>query len=72
MPPAQLTRIFFLQLTVAGSTMGTRAEFEAMLELLARTGTRPIIDRVMPLADGRSAFAAMANGELRGKLVLTV
>jgi len=72
MPPAQLTRIFFLQLTVAGSTMGTRAEFEAMLDLLVRTGTRPVIDRVMPLADGRAAFAAMASGDVHGKLVLTV
>ena len=72
MPPAQLTRIFFLQLTVAGSTMGTRAEFEAMLDLLVRTGARPVIDRVMPLADGRAAFAAMAAGDVHGKLVLTV
>jgi len=72
MPPAQLTRIFFLQLTVAGSTMGTRAEFEAMLDLLVRTGARPVIDRVMPLADGRAAFAAMASGDVHGKLVLTL
>ena len=72
MPPAQLTRIFFLQLTVAGSTMGTRAEFEAMLDLLVRTGARPVIDRVMPFADGRAAFAAMAAGDVHGKLVLTV
>jgi len=72
MPPAQLTRIFFLQLTVAGSTLGTRAEFEAMLDLLVRTGARPVIDRVMPLADGRAAFAAMAAGDVHGKLVLTV
>ena len=72
MPPAQLTRIFFLQLTVAGSTMGTRAEFEAMLDLLVRTGARPVIDRVMPLVDGRAAFAAMASGDVHGKLVLTL
>jgi NADPH:quinone reductase-like Zn-dependent oxidoreductase len=72
MPAAQLTRIFFLQLTVAGSTMGTRAEFEAMLDLLVRTGARPVIDRVMPLSEGRAAFAAMAAGDVHGKLVLTL
>jgi NADPH:quinone reductase-like Zn-dependent oxidoreductase len=52
--------------------MGTRAEFEAMLDLLMRTGARPVIDRVMPLADGRAAFAAMASGDVHGKLVLTL
>ncbi len=72
MPPAQLNRVFFLQLTVAGSTMGTKAEFAALLDLLDRTGARPVIDSVRPLADGRASFAAMAAGDVRGKLVLTV
>lgn len=72
MPPAQLNRVFFLQLTIAGSTMGTRAEFAALLDLLDRTGARPVIDSVHPLAQGRTAFAAMASGDVRGKLVLTV
>lgn len=72
MPPAQLNRVFFLQLTVAGSTMGTGAEFAALLDLLERTGARPVIDSVHPLAQARPAFEAMARGDVRGKLVLTV
>jgi D-arabinose 1-dehydrogenase-like Zn-dependent alcohol dehydrogenase len=64
--------VFFLQLSVVGSTMGTREELEAMLGLLARTGTRPLIDTVRPLADAAGAFEQLAAGETFGKLVLTV
>ena len=71
-PPADLNRVFFLQLSVVGSTMGTRDELEAMLALLARTGTRPLIDTVRPLADAAAAFEQLAAGETFGKLVLTV
>jgi NADPH:quinone reductase-like Zn-dependent oxidoreductase len=71
-PPADLNRVFFLQLSVVGSTMGTREELEAMLGLLARTGTRPLIDTVRPLADAAGAFEQLAAGETFGKLVLTV
>ena len=71
-PPADLTRIFFLQLNVLGSTMGTRDELAALVALLDRTGVRPLIDDVRPLADARASFERMAEGELYGKLVLTV
>ncbi len=71
-PPADLNRVFFLQLSVVGSTMGTRDELEAMLALLARTGTKPLIDTVRPLADAAAAFEQLAAGEAFGKLVLTV
>jgi NADPH:quinone reductase-like Zn-dependent oxidoreductase len=71
-PPADLNRVFFLQLSVVGSTMGTRGELEAMLALLARTGTRPLVDTVRPLADAAAAFEQLAAGETFGKLVLTV
>lgn len=67
-----LRRVFFLQLRIVGSTMGTREEFAALLQLLDATGARPVIDRELPLAQAAEAFAAMASGELRGKLVLTV
>ena len=55
-PSADLNRVFFLQLSVVGSTMGTRGELESMLALLDTTGARPIIDDVRPLADARTSF----------------
>ncbi len=71
-PPADLNRVFFLQLSVVGSTMGTLGELHELERLLDRTGVRPIVDRVLPMSDARAAFAAMVDGDVRGKLVLTV
>src|SRR4051794_598257 len=70
-PPADLNRVFFLQLSVVGSTMGTRDELAAVLQLLADTGVRPLVDDVRPLSDARTSFAALAGGDVFGKLVLT-
>jgi NADPH:quinone reductase-like Zn-dependent oxidoreductase len=70
-PPADLTRVFFLQLRIIGSTMGTRDELERVARFCEVTGVRPSIDAVLPLSDARDAFARMAGGELFGKLVLT-
>jgi NADPH:quinone reductase-like Zn-dependent oxidoreductase len=71
-PPADLNRVFFLQLSVVGSTMGTRDELASLLELLERTGVRPVIDDVRPLADARTSFERLTAGDVFGKLVLTV
>ncbi len=68
---AELTRIFFLQLRVQGSTMGTRPELERLLNLLDVTGARPLIDRVLPLASAREGFEAMLVGDVFGKVVFT-
>ena len=68
---AELTRIFFLQLRVIGSTMGTRAELASLVQLLDATGARPLVDRTMPMTDARDGFAAMASGDLFGKIVFT-
>lgn len=70
-PPADLNRVFFLQLSIVGSTMGSLAELRELTGLLVDTGVRPVIDRVLPLADAREAFVAMNAGTVRGKLVLT-
>lgn len=70
MPPADLNRVFFLQLTVNGSTMGSLSDFAEMLELMDRTGTAPVIDSVRPMREARSAFADMLEGNVNGKLVL--
>jgi NADPH:quinone reductase-like Zn-dependent oxidoreductase len=68
---AELTRIFFLQLQVIGSTMGTRDELASLVSLLDATGTKPLIDRELPMADAREGFAAMADGDVFGKIVFT-
>ena len=70
-PPADLSRVFFLQLNVVGSTMGTRAELEALVSLLVDTGVRPTIDHVYDLRDARAAFERLASGDVVGKIVLT-
>ena len=69
-PSADLNRLFFLQLRVVGSTMGTRDELAGLLAMLAATGVRPQVDEVYPLADARQAFARLETGDVVGKLVL--
>jgi NADPH:quinone reductase-like Zn-dependent oxidoreductase len=71
-PPAELTRVFFLQLSVVGSTMGTRDELDRLARFCVTKGVRPVIDRTMPLADARQGFAAMLGGEVLGKIVFQV
>ena len=70
--PAELTRIFFLQLSVVGSTMGTRDELERLIRLCVEKGVRPAIDRALPLPEARQGFQAMLDGEIVGKVVFTV
>lgn len=70
-PPAELSRVFFLQLSVVGSTMGSREQLARLARFLDQTGTRPRIDRVLPLRDAREGFAAMIKGDLFGKIVFT-
>ena len=70
-PPADLNRLFFLQLSVVGSTMGTRDELARLLQLLRTTGVRPVVDAVVPLEEARDGFARMASGDLFGKVVFT-
>jgi NADPH:quinone reductase-like Zn-dependent oxidoreductase len=70
-PPAELNRVFFLQLRIIGSTMGTRDELLQLAQLLDVTGARPLIDTVVPLPDARTAFALLESGGVFGKVVLT-
>jgi NADPH:quinone reductase-like Zn-dependent oxidoreductase len=71
-PPADLNRVFFLQLSVVGSTMGSRDQLGALLRFCEQSGARPRIDRTIPLAQAADGFAAMIAGELFGKVVFTV
>ncbi|MET8162117.1 zinc-binding dehydrogenase [Sphaerisporangium sp. NPDC005289] len=70
-PPADLNRVFFLQLSVVGSTMGTRDQLGRLATFLVQTGVRPIVDRVLPLDHAQEGFAALEHGEVFGKVVFT-
>ena len=67
----ELNRIFFLQLRVIGSTMGTRDELTRLIRFCQTTGVRPVIDQVLPLEQAHEGFACMAAGDLVGKVVFT-
>ena len=71
-PSADLTRVFFLQLSVVGSTMGSRDQLGRLVRFCEQTGVRPLIDRTLPLAQAREGFEAMTSGDLFGKIVFTV
>jgi NADPH:quinone reductase-like Zn-dependent oxidoreductase len=68
---AELTRVFFLELKIVGSTMGSKDELEDLLAFCATTGVRPVIDEVLPLDRAREGFGRMESGGLFGKIVLT-
>jgi NADPH:quinone reductase-like Zn-dependent oxidoreductase len=68
----QLARIFFTQVDVLGSTMGSRTELEQLLGFLVASGVRPQIDSELPLARAAEGFERMAQGEVFGKVVFTI
>ncbi len=70
-PPADLSRVFFLQLSVVGSTMGTRDELERLVAMCRATGLRPLIDHELPLSAADEALRHIQSGDLFGKIVLT-
>jgi NADPH:quinone reductase-like Zn-dependent oxidoreductase len=70
-PPAELTRVFFLQLSVIGSTMGTRDELQRLIRFCLERDIRPTVHATMPLADARKGFQAMRDGDHVGKIVFT-
>jgi NADPH:quinone reductase-like Zn-dependent oxidoreductase len=71
LPTLELQRLFFLQIEVLGSTMGTRTELTQLLAFLVATGVRPTIDSSYALADARNAFERLLAGDIFGKIVLT-
>jgi D-arabinose 1-dehydrogenase-like Zn-dependent alcohol dehydrogenase len=70
-PPAELNRVFFLQLSIVGSTMGTRDELERLVRFCVDKGVRPVIHETLPLREARRGFEALLEGEVVGKVVLT-
>ncbi|MBV9796666.1 MAG: zinc-binding dehydrogenase [Solirubrobacterales bacterium] len=71
-PPAELSRIFFLQLTVTGSTMGTREELERLIRFCIEKDVHPVIHASMPLSEARQGFESMLSGDVHGKIVFTL
>ena len=69
-PPADLNRVFFLQLRVIGSTMGNKEELAGVMALMERAGVRPRIDRMVGFDALPDAVAALAAGDVLGKVVL--
>ncbi|HYK52686.1 MAG TPA: zinc-binding dehydrogenase [Candidatus Eremiobacteraceae bacterium] len=71
-PPADLSRIFWRQLRILGSTMGSLPEFERLLRFVDTRGIKPVIDSTYSLADVRDAFDRLAAGDHFGKLVVVI
>ena len=68
----EVRRIFWKQLNVLGTTMGTAQEFEAALRFYEANGLRPVIDQVFPLSEAPAAHRRMETGSQFGKIVLTI
>ncbi|MDO5712144.1 MAG: zinc-binding dehydrogenase [Micrococcales bacterium] len=68
---AELTKVFFRQLRILGSTMGTRVELERLARLVQGAGIEPIIDSSYRLEQARDAFERLNSGLAFGKVVLT-
>jgi len=71
-PPEEIRLIFWNQLSILGSTMGSRGDWLAMLRAVEAWGLRPAIDVVLPLERGGEAYERLAQGKHAGKIVLTV
>jgi NADPH:quinone reductase-like Zn-dependent oxidoreductase len=71
-PPANLHRIWWKQLTVFGSTMGSQADFEAVYELVKSGRAVPVVDRVFALSEAAAAHERLEASEQLGKIVLRI
>ena len=71
-PPAALHRVWWKQLSILGSTMGTPDDFQGAYDLIAAGKARPVVDKVFPLADARLAHERLERGEQLGKIVLRI
>jgi len=71
-PPANLHRVFWKQLSILGSTMGTRDDFAAVYELVKSGRAKPVVDRVFALEEIAAAHEYLESGEQLGKVVLSI
>jgi NADPH:quinone reductase-like Zn-dependent oxidoreductase len=71
-PPAQLHRVWWKQLTVFGSTMGTKEDFEGVYELVRSGKAKPVVDRIFPLSAAAEAHEYLESGRQFGKVILSI
>jgi NADPH:quinone reductase-like Zn-dependent oxidoreductase len=71
-PPAALHRIWWKELAIIGSSMGSREDFEAVYELVKSGRAKVVVDEVFPLAEARAAHERLEAGEQFGKIVLRI
>lgn len=71
-PPAALHRVWWRELTIFGSSMGTPADFLGAYELVASGRARPVIDSVFPLAEAARAHERLEQGQQFGKIILRI
>ena len=71
-PPANLHRIWWKQLTVFGSTMGSQGDFEAVYELVKSGRAVPVVDEVFALSEAAAAHERLEAGDQLGKIVLRI
>ncbi len=69
-PSAELNRVFFKELEVVGSTMGTLDELHRLVSFIDVSGIRPRIDKELPLAEVAEGIRALAEGDVLGKIVI--
>jgi NADPH:quinone reductase-like Zn-dependent oxidoreductase len=69
-PMFNMSKMFWKQIHLVGSTMGTPSEFEDMVQLVETSRLTPAVDSVFPLADAERAFDRMIAAEQFGKIVL--
>jgi NADPH:quinone reductase-like Zn-dependent oxidoreductase len=71
-PPAALNRVWWKELAIFGSTMGTAEDFQGAYDLVASGRALPVVDSVYPLADAAAAHERLESGEQLGKVVLRI
>jgi NADPH:quinone reductase-like Zn-dependent oxidoreductase len=71
-PPAALHRVWWKQLSILGSTMGTPDDFKGAYDLIAAGKAKPVVDVVFPLAEARAAHERLEAAQQLGKIVLSI
>jgi NADPH:quinone reductase-like Zn-dependent oxidoreductase len=71
-PPAALHRVWWKQLSILGSSMGSPADFQAVWDLIDAGKARPVVDMVFPLAEASAAHERLEAGAQLGKIVLSI
>lgn len=69
LPPA---KVFWKQLSILGSSMGSYQDFDAMLAFVNQHQLVPVVDKVFPLAEGEAALRYLEAGRQLGKVVLAI